>query len=136
MSETTDTIEDAKGVGHQPLVLPSFTPGPWAFVDGIDEGDKAIKSKSGYWVCLCFNEQPSRADCEKNGALIAAAPDMLATLQDIKEALEEDADYGQRVCEWNFEGGTPLEMVEWAIAKALGQNAELTRPEAGTTEKQ
>lgn len=58
-----------------------------------------------------------------------AAPFMLSVLLDIREALVEDENDGQRVCQWNFERGTPLEMVESAIAEALGKDNKTTTKE-------
>jgi hypothetical protein len=60
----------------------SFTPGPWVFGAGLETDEMAVKSASGHWICFCFDEQPGKNKCNANGALIAAAPDLLAACEE------------------------------------------------------
>lgn len=74
--------------------MSKHTPGPWEFVAGIDPCDLAIQSKSGHWICLCFNEQPDGQDCTANGHLISAAPELLEALLRFIDEVPAQSDTG------------------------------------------
>ncbi len=91
----------------------SHTPGPWFAWDSprawyvfADEGD----NPSNVPVADCTGTQErSRAECEANARLMAAAPDMLDAL---KAALENLSECDDRKRQW------ACDEVEAAIAKA------------------
>jgi len=63
--------------------MSAYTPAPWLiFYDGPDYGIgyRAIVDSEGYTIC---NSSPMG---EANARLIAAAPDLLAVLRDVREA--------------------------------------------------
>lgn len=89
--------------------ISKHTPGPWKYLAEKEGMAGAITAKTG-WVCD-FDTDPSPA----NANLIAAAPDLLAVLQE----LQESASY------WS-EYDVPLGVVDRinsAIAKAKGEQA-------------
>ena len=109
----------------------AHTPGPWAFGEGLDPGEMAVRSDSGHWVCLCFDAQPKDQNCEANGKLIAAAPELLAALQAISSNPYIDlGDLVYKVRESEGEGwegkavkqwSDACQLIESAIAKATGK---------------
>jgi hypothetical protein len=49
----------------------------------MDADEMAVKSASGHWICFCFDGQPGKNRGNANGALIAAAPELLEALEHI-----------------------------------------------------
>jgi hypothetical protein len=101
----------------------SHTPGPWKVFDGWGSSRFApvivdsIPDIDGKFVgnCICHIAS-TNDDAVKNAHLIAAAPDLLATLE---KAVEN---YGQPGGPWNVpsDPGGWLDMARQAIRKAKG----------------
>jgi len=99
----------------------AHTPGPWAIVDRDDslviQTESQAKTKYGASRYACLggfdrHDDKQYAEAKANARLIAAAPDLLAVLQD----LQESAGY------WS-EYDVPIGIVDRinaAIAKATG----------------
>ena len=78
------------------------TPGPWSYnTDGLDlqvteDGDRAIPFKTCYITAstggdeICTLDLDNTDNTKSNALLIAAAPDMLETLEEVKNYLEHE----------------------------------------------
>lgn len=67
----------------------TYTPGPWRIADSSE-----IHSESGQPVCSIAHEENSNLDSQTanaNARLIAAAPDLLASLELIEKMFPEGA---------------------------------------------
>jgi len=113
MSETAETAERKE----------KFTPGPWTVKGpccsltrpGID-GDLNGNKRS--IIIIGTDEDRRGIDTEANAALIAAAPDMYAALENAVK------DYGKPGGPWNVpsEPGTWIHSATSALAKARGES--------------
>ena len=92
------------------------TPGPWTIGDsnnsGVDVELGNSNTSAGIYRFDRYNGQEaySRDECMANAHLIAAAPDMLAALEDAREALNKPP----------FINSQTLKCIDAAIAKAKG----------------
>ena len=88
------------------------TPGPW-YIDGQNEsaaiGYRAIVDNEGFTIC---NPSPMG---QANARLIAAAPDLLAALEVVREYMNHAAD------QFSYED---IVQIRAAIAKATGGGNE------------
>lgn len=91
------------------------TPGPWIAEGGDGHGNIWIGTKEGVYVAgtvlpIHGTTELSKEQAEANARLIAAAPDMLQALIDLRATLDPyDIQYGNQV-----------DLIEGAIAKAIG----------------
>lgn len=83
----------------------SFTPGPWEYIEGAEE---VVWHDDGDELVIC--EFPIRKYGEKNGRLIAAAPELLEACEAAFSLLVSNAMYGNT-----------MSKLEAAIKKARGQ---------------
>jgi hypothetical protein len=65
------------------------TPGPWLYQEKSDAYTHIVRGPSGQYVAGCG--QCSHGECEANARLIAAAPEMLQTLESIATTLDKFA---------------------------------------------
>ena len=93
--------------------MSKFTPGPWRY----EASTKTIRSEpANYWLAT-MDSWDGAVNHEANAALIAAAPDIYAALQDITSAYERAlARFGAH--EW---GMLTVETARAALAKADGK---------------
>lgn len=68
----------------------AHTPGPW-FVDYLDRNGQRVVRQQHIEICTCWHHCVGsiEKEMEANARLIAAAPNMMLALQDIKEKLCE-----------------------------------------------
>ena len=97
----------------------TFTPGPWFVHNGEDCLERDItnhadSSALAYFVATAWGGGDPEALLEANARLIAAAPDLLEALLNVRAAFTPEA-YSLNI--WQR---TALEMARAAIAKAEG----------------
>jgi hypothetical protein len=90
----------------------SHTPGPWGF--RLDN-DVAIITSDSWWDFAEVQVNPDNAQGEANARLIAAAPELLAALEELYHLID-DAHDGDRVFTLEL-----AQKAKAAIAKARGQ---------------
>ncbi len=91
------------------------TPGPWMSI-GITPHEQIVREENGEVVAFVPHNM-SRNEYEANARLIAAAPDMLATLKDAQEFLRNGR--------WKREDGVD-NILSSVIAKAEGSGSPVT----------
>lgn len=103
----------------------THTSGPWANNDGLIMG---ARDASGYQqtVASIYGPDGEQWDAEtstrQNASLIAAAPDMLAALENaLPWLIKADIDGAFNGCALPLGGRKAWEQIERAIAKAKGQ---------------
>lgn len=96
--------------------MSKHTPGPWEIKRHFDPGYKFIsapKHTALAQVVWCMEDEDRSPECEANAHLIAAAPELLWTLEKLVERVGKD--------EWFAEWAG---MARDAIAKAKGEDNE------------
>lgn len=93
------------------------TPGPWTGKDvGICKQDDA-GLQLGF--IMTFNDE-RRAECAANAHLIAAAPELLEALRQLRDYVEDTYPTKKYGYAW-AEESHPMSLARAAIAKALGE---------------
>ena len=101
----------------------NFTPGPWIFsVRNLDDDSSEIGILSNWHdspidVIRC-GKAPFSDSATANARLIAAAPDLLAELQRLREKLQAYLDNEDAMI--YLEAGDDIESIDAVIAKAKG----------------
>lgn len=99
--------------------MTDYTPGPWGVEWAVNKPVFYIRTPGGYGICerpSCGDvDTPVRRVSEANARLIAAAPDLLAALEDVQRAYQEMFDV--MPVAWQ----TYDDIVCAAIAKARGE---------------
>jgi hypothetical protein len=96
--------------------MTAHNPGPWKFEQGADNESNAkdsagtITDKGGWHIARVWGDLPSTMNPQANGRLIAAAPALLAALQEVERYSAEYPILEARV----------LGIVRPAIAQAIG----------------
>lgn len=104
--------------------MSSYTPGPWKIFDGWGSSREkpiivdSIPDDNGKFVgnCICF-VATTNDDAAANARLLAAAPDMLAALEDALRTCDQDM---QHV----LDNGRLRDVIRAALAKAKGAGDE------------
>lgn len=98
------------------------TPGPWMAEEGIEgQGLRWVTGKNGEQVAQVYSDYKN--PLEANARLIAAAPDLLATLQKVVDYHK----YVQEKCIWHLEANAQVDLIDIlrdtqaAIANAIGK---------------
>lgn len=97
------------------------TPGPWALFHHKDSGARYIDSGS-VQMQISRTSDAGAGDMDANARLIAAAPDLLGTLQDLHNRLSEAVQLGLTAQE--AYDSFYQEMVGEALSKATGASHE------------
>jgi hypothetical protein len=93
------------------------TPGPWRVALGSRLEIRGPKDEIGWPVPVVYNAGLHTDEtAQANARLIAAAPDLLATLEDLLDQLE-----GIGIADWAGAEGLCFNQVHLAIAKAKGE---------------
>jgi hypothetical protein len=94
----------------------SHTPGPWEATIWECHALTTIRAKNRI-IAECAGNGRYAKDCEADARLIAAAPDLLAALQDALEALSWHGGL-----DFQNDAGQPVgDLIRSAIARAKGQ---------------
>lgn len=99
------------------------TPGPWVAVPDWTYDRLEIRDKDGWRIAICTKDFPmSTATHDGNAYLLAAAPDMLAALEDAKKFIEDHLPFGRYCTVEDFKSRVNKVMlpIEAAIRKAKG----------------
>lgn len=75
----------------------AHTPGPWSFGGKSQEGQTVVYAVNPHhrgeeWVADCNTGHHSAKECVANARLIAAAPEMLATVENLARVLVQATD--------------------------------------------
>jgi hypothetical protein len=138
MSDTVDFIEAVRdNVRHfgydpaatKPCIVMGSTPGPWYVDDGVDNNENMVSCLEGSdWVAVGIHDEDgyaaSVAYCHHtNAPLIAAAPELFATLRAIKARINGEFDCPELVAKGPLHLDEPEDFLPWinkALAKVLG----------------
>lgn len=104
----------------------AFTPGPWEIVAGSNSGMESaigVAAEDYYIADVWGDVDHLKSAAQANAALIAAAPDMLAALNRVTEALFSDAVNGHALpnqAVTRKQLGELYEIAHAAITRATG----------------
>jgi hypothetical protein len=134
-----EAITTRDPVGVEIMKITKHTPGPWTADTGDHEGTDVLTSHHDNCcgVMATIHNQPGEdmpGTVEvANARLIAAAPDLLAALQELDDAYRSDqlaASVGVRVDD-HYNASTRYDIIAAAIAKATGRLPEMVECDCG-----
>jgi hypothetical protein len=116
----TDTADGTLTTGDRRPPPVAHTPGPWRYQEGADKYTHIVRAGENRFVC----QQPQNDEGRANARLIAAAPDLLAALQEMVDCYESAAAKSGCQCAQC----QTQRRAHAAIKKALGDRSEAQPP--------
>lgn len=99
--------------------MSAHTPGPWE-IGYLDKHGQRLVRGQHIEICTCWHHSALEKEMEANASLIAAAPDLLAALEDSLDSLEYVAKVDPVFSGWGVRQQR-IAAAKAAVAKAKGE---------------